>query len=82
MSTEPQMPLNFAPISGKSVEAKFDGGNVTSDAGVLFLRAVEKGIGLIHRLAEAIHDLTRSTVCGSLAGGSVASAGVSDHPGV
>ena len=56
MSTEPQMPLNFAPISGKSVEAKFDGGNVTSDAGVLFLRAVEKGIGLIHRLAEAIHD--------------------------
>ena len=32
MSTEPQMPLNFAPISGKSVEAKFDGGNVTSDA--------------------------------------------------
>ena len=56
MLTEPQMPLNFAPISGQRVEAKFDGGNVTSDAGVLFLRAVEKGIGLIHRFSEAIHD--------------------------
>ena len=56
MSTEPQITLNFAPISGKRVEAKFDGGNVTSDAGVLFLRAVEKGIGLMGRLAAAIHD--------------------------
>ena len=56
MSTEPQMPLSFAPVSGKRVEAKFDGGNVTSDAGVLFLRVVEKGIGLIRRFVEAIHD--------------------------
>jgi len=56
MSTEPQMKLSFAPISGKSVEATFDGGNVTSDAGVLFLRAVDQGLGLIRRLASAIQD--------------------------
>ena len=56
MSTEPQMPLDFAPISGKRVEATFDGGNVTSDAGVLFLRAVEQGTGVIRRLVGAIRD--------------------------
>ena len=56
MSTEPQMPLDFAPISGKRVEATFDGGNVTSDAGVLFLRAVEQGTGVIRRLVGAMRD--------------------------
>ena len=56
MSIEPQMTLDFAPISAKRVEAKFDGGNVTNDAGVLFLRAVEKGTGVIRRLVAAIHD--------------------------
>jgi len=38
------------------VEATFDGGNVTSDAGVLFLRAVEKGTGVIRGLVAAIQD--------------------------
>lgn len=56
MSTEPQITLTFAPVSGKKVEAEFDGGNVTSDAGVLFLRAVEKGSGVIRRLVHAIHE--------------------------
>jgi hypothetical protein len=56
MSTDAQMKLSFAPLSGKSVEAQFDGGNVTSDAGVLFLRAVEQGTGVIRRLAAAIRD--------------------------
>ena len=56
MCATPQISLNFAPISGKKVEADFEGGNVTSDGGVLFLRAVEKGVGVIRRLVEAIHD--------------------------
>ena len=47
MCATPQISLNFAPISGKKVEADFEGGNVTSDGGVLFLRAVEKGVGVI-----------------------------------
>ena len=56
MCATPQISLNFAPISGKKVEADFEGGNVTSDGGVLFLRAVAKGVGVIRRLVEAIHD--------------------------
>jgi hypothetical protein len=47
---------NFASISGKKVEAAFDGGRVTSDGGVLHLRAIDKAIGLIDRLASCICD--------------------------
>ena len=37
-------------------EATFDGGNLTSDGGVLHLRAVDKAIGLIDRLCGCIAD--------------------------
>jgi hypothetical protein len=38
------------------VIAKFDGGNITSDAGVLLLREVEKRTGLIAGLAQCFSD--------------------------
>ncbi|MBD3196650.1 MAG: IS1380 family transposase, partial [Candidatus Lokiarchaeota archaeon] len=37
--------LIFKDISCKKIEADFEGGEVSSDAGVLFLRAVENRIG-------------------------------------
>jgi hypothetical protein len=49
-------PLIFASISGKNVQADFDGGTLTSDGGVLFLRAVEANVGVIQRLSQALHD--------------------------
>jgi hypothetical protein len=46
----------FTEVSGKKVDVDFDGGEVTSDAGLLFLREVEKRIGVIRRVSEAVHD--------------------------
>jgi len=51
-----QSSLHFSSISGKKVEADFTGGQMTSDAGVLFLREVEKGKGLINSLSQVIKD--------------------------
>ena len=36
--------------------ANFDGGTLTSDGGVVDLRAVDKSIGLIERLCDCISD--------------------------
>ncbi len=49
--------LPFSPISGKKVEADFDGGEATSDAGVLLLRETEAHVGILSAIASAIHDL-------------------------
>jgi hypothetical protein len=46
----------FKEICGKKVEADFEGGEVSSDAGVLFLREVERQVGLISRVAEVLRD--------------------------
>ena len=56
MDKDIQITLPFASISGKKVTADFDGGSLTSDAGVMFLREVERGIGLIKRLADVLKD--------------------------
>jgi len=48
--------LLFEDIQEKKIEADFDGGQVTSDAGVLLLREVERGLGLIRRIAKILRD--------------------------
>ncbi len=52
----------FPAISGKKVTAAFDGGKITSDAGVLLLAQAEKQLGIAPRLAALFsdkHDPTR-----------------------
>jgi len=56
MGQDRQIHLSFTKVSGRKVEADFEGGNVTSDGGALFLREVDKGVGIIRRLASAIRD--------------------------
>ena len=56
MSKDNQTMLAFASISGKKVEADFDGGVVTSDGGALFLRKVESKVGVIRRLVDSLRD--------------------------
>ena len=56
MTKDNQTMLPFASISGKKVEADFDGGMVTSDGGALFLRKVESKVGVIRRLVDALRD--------------------------
>lgn len=48
--------LHFKAISGKKVIADFNGGDVTSDAGLLFLREVESKAGIIRRIADILPD--------------------------
>lgn len=48
--------FGFAPVEGRRVEASFDGGSITSDAGGLLLGAADRAIGLIDRLAQCFED--------------------------
>ena len=56
MGKDNGMSLHFASISRKKVEADFDGGTLTSDGGVVHLRAVDTSKGLIERLCDCISD--------------------------
>jgi len=54
---DPTLPLpGLSPVSGKAVVAKFDGGLLSSDGGVLTLREVEKRLRVADRLAAGIDD--------------------------
>jgi hypothetical protein len=46
-------------IIGKAVRVAFDGGHLTSDAGVLLLANIERRLGIAERLASCLED-TRS----------------------
>lgn len=56
MGKDKQLSLVFQGYSGKKLEADFDGGNVTSDGGVLFLRAVESKVKIIDRMVRCLQD--------------------------
>jgi hypothetical protein len=51
--------FGFAPVGGRRVEAAFDGGTITSDAGALLLGATDRAIGLIERFAGCFADRRR-----------------------
>jgi hypothetical protein len=46
----------LSPVAGRSVKACFDGGSLSSDAGVLVLREVESRLGVADRLARCLDD--------------------------
>ena len=48
--------FGFAPVEGRRVEASFDGGAITSDAGGLLLGSTDRAIGLLDRLAQCFKD--------------------------
>lgn len=48
--------LLFEDIQRKKIEVDFNGGEVSSDAGVLFLREVERRLKLLDRIAKVLHD--------------------------
>jgi hypothetical protein len=49
----------FAPVERRRVEADFDGGAMTSDAGALLLGASDRAIGLVDRFAACFADARR-----------------------
>ncbi len=48
--------FGFAPVEGRRVEAWFDGGMITSDAGGLLLGSTDRAIGLVDRFARCFTD--------------------------
>ncbi len=48
--------LDFPAVAGKEVAARFDGGDITSDAGALLLARADKKTGLIDAMADHIVD--------------------------
>ena len=49
-------PIRSSPIAGKAVRVTFDGGRLTSDAGVLVLAEIERRLGIAERLARCLAD--------------------------
>ena len=48
--------FEFEPVEGHKVVAGFDGGIITSDAGGLLLGRLDRGLGLIRRMASCFTD--------------------------
>lgn len=51
--------FGFAPVESRRVEAAFDGGTITSDAGALLLGATDRAVGLVGRFAACFADARR-----------------------
>ena len=51
-----ELPLNLTEVNNQPVLVDFDGGQISSDGGLLLLREVEQQIGIIKSLTEVIHD--------------------------
>jgi Transposase DDE domain group 1 len=51
--------FDFGTVDGRAVEAAFDAGLVTSDAGALLLGATDRAIGMMRRFAACFHDERR-----------------------
>ena len=55
--------FDFPPLKGRQVEANFQGGAITSDAGVLLLRQVDQKLGLSEAVARALNGPRRQASC-------------------
>ena len=54
---DPTLPLpGLSPVAGKQIVARFDGGRLSSDGGLLVLREIERRLEVADRLAACIDD--------------------------
>ena len=56
MNEDTLLPFDLPAVARKKLSVGFDGGQLSSDAGVLLLRGVEKKLGLAERLASCIRE--------------------------
>ena len=61
---QPSLPL--APVGAKAVALDFDGGRLSSDAGLVLLKDIDEQLGLTRHLARIIHQPKKSTKEGTL----------------
>jgi hypothetical protein len=55
--------LDLKAQKGRKVEISFDGGDITSDGGVLLLQKADERIGLLKQIAARIRDPRRQASC-------------------
>ncbi|KKK53399.1 hypothetical protein LCGC14_3095190, partial [marine sediment metagenome] len=53
--TIPYLP-GLSPVAGKDIRARFDGGRLSSDGGVLLLREIENGLAIAELLSSCVTD--------------------------
>lgn len=53
--------MKFSKINRKNIEAKFSGGSISSDGGLLLLRELDKQIGLTRIISKCIADTRHSS---------------------
>ena len=58
-----QESLPFPRCKGRRVEARFSGGDITSNGGVLLLREADRRSGLTQRVAKSLTDPRRQASC-------------------
>ena len=46
----------LSPVDCHSLEARFDGGTLSSDGGALLLREIERKLGFADMIASCLHD--------------------------
>jgi hypothetical protein len=56
MDEDTLLPFDLPAVARKKVSVAFDGGMLSSDAGVLLLRGVERRLGIAARLAACLND--------------------------
>jgi len=56
MTDDTPLPFDLPAVARKKLTVAFDGGNQSSDAGLLLLREAERGLGVCRRLAGAMPD--------------------------
>ena len=54
--SSPQQSLFFDDLGCRRVQADFSGGHLSSDGGVLFLRQIDRGLGVSRTLASGFMD--------------------------
>ena len=58
-----QESFDFPPCKRRRVEARFDGGDITSDGGVLLLQQTDRRLGLSQAVAKVLDDSRRRASC-------------------
>ena len=58
-----QRSFEFPRVNRRIVEARFDGGDITSDGGVLLLRQADRLTGLSDSIARTLSDPRRQASC-------------------
>ncbi|SDH02785.1 IS1380 family transposase [Nitrosomonas sp. Nm132] len=58
-----QESFNFPEVKKRTIEVNFQGGDITSDGGVMLLRQADKRIGLSKAVAQALEDNRRQASC-------------------